>query len=460
VTFSPFPKNEISPSKRRISAATASSLLGSTQQEIDKSKPNNISEVLQSTFGRGNATVQPPIVPFKHGLVHTVLEAYNQHHALVLRPDDIWLAILSQFSLFVNGQDNTGTARSERLRQCFVAHEGKCTLEVWMGGTRHTVDYTAFADLMVDKVAETVVDPLLRTWMIPSFSTTTPNDRVVASVLVMATLKNYFEYELHLRCGIPQVTLAGTREDWLDIYHRVDKLVEYGPEATAWRDLLRPVLARFAHSFEDGWAESSKGSEFWQRIVHYKRGGSGPSFLSGWITAFCAFNDKGVSLMHVTSKSSVDDALLSPAVQSLLDDEPTKTSSVPHNTAEKNIQLHDPELDYKFGTIISYQPNRGCARLEVDGVHYHVIDTTKIPSACAEVDVRLDDNGEWFDTVMVAGLVGMSVTSVSASGRKEGDDSVIARGEVAPVPAWWIYISGPCTHPRALKAMGVNRKWD
>jgi hypothetical protein len=95
VTFSPFPKNEISPSKRRISAATASSLLGSTQQEIDKSKPNNISEVLQSTFGRGNATVQPPIVPFKHGLVHTVLEAYNQHHALVLRPDDIWLAILS-----------------------------------------------------------------------------------------------------------------------------------------------------------------------------------------------------------------------------------------------------------------------------------------------------------------------------------------------------------------------------
>ena len=29
------------------------------------------------------------------GLVGTVLQAYNYHQALVLRPDDIWLAILA-----------------------------------------------------------------------------------------------------------------------------------------------------------------------------------------------------------------------------------------------------------------------------------------------------------------------------------------------------------------------------
>jgi hypothetical protein len=49
--------------------------------------------------------------------VHTVILAYNKHHALIIRPDDVWLAILTQISLFVS-------ANAELLRASFVAHEG------------------------------------------------------------------------------------------------------------------------------------------------------------------------------------------------------------------------------------------------------------------------------------------------------------------------------------------------
>jgi len=57
------------------------------------------------------------IAPCQNGLIDTVLAGYNKHHALVLRPDDIWLSLMIQFSFFVN-------KHAEQLHGRFVAHEG------------------------------------------------------------------------------------------------------------------------------------------------------------------------------------------------------------------------------------------------------------------------------------------------------------------------------------------------
>ncbi|KAJ7478280.1 hypothetical protein FB451DRAFT_1172615 [Mycena latifolia] len=35
-----------------------------------------------------------------NSFVDTVLCAYTHHHALVIRPDDVWLAVVSQFSFY------------------------------------------------------------------------------------------------------------------------------------------------------------------------------------------------------------------------------------------------------------------------------------------------------------------------------------------------------------------------
>ena len=224
----------------------------------------------------------------KNGLVHTIVDAYNRHHALVLRPDDIWLCILTQFSLFVNGE-----GRAEQLRSVFVAHEGKRELTIVENGTRHTVDFGGMAKRMTDLIDENVIDPTLREWIIPNFTTTTPTDVVAASVIMMATLQAYFDYTFALRCGLPYVTLLGEKDDWDQIVQRIEKLKEYGPETTAWYHLLKPVVTRFPRAFEDGFAESPENREFWNRVVHWRPGGSGPTYLSGWVTAFCAFDEKG-----------------------------------------------------------------------------------------------------------------------------------------------------------------------
>lgn len=220
----------------------------------------------------------------KTGLIATVLAAYNHHHALVLRPDDIWIAILVQFNFYVN-------AHAEELRGKFVAHEGKQEVTVSTVGTRYTVDFGHLATAMTNEMDKFIVDPTLKEWILPRFSTTTENDTVVAAVTMMATLREYFSYKMVLMCGIPRVTLEGEKADWEEILKRTTKLKEYGRETTAWYTLLEPILSRFVRAFDE--PEAQKNIDFWQRVAHVYNQFSGSTYLSGWITAFCVFTGKG-----------------------------------------------------------------------------------------------------------------------------------------------------------------------
>jgi hypothetical protein len=65
-------------------------------------------EVLQSSFKTHEQLER--FQPCHNGFVQGVIEAYNGHHAISIRPDDVWLGILTQFSFYVN-------ANSEQLRK-------------------------------------------------------------------------------------------------------------------------------------------------------------------------------------------------------------------------------------------------------------------------------------------------------------------------------------------------------
>jgi hypothetical protein len=41
---------------------------------------------------------------------------------------------------------------------------------------------------------EKIVDPEVRDWPMPTFSTTTENDRAVSSMVMMVTMKEYFSF--------------------------------------------------------------------------------------------------------------------------------------------------------------------------------------------------------------------------------------------------------------------------
>jgi Domain of unknown function (DUF4419) len=178
-----------------------------------------------------------------------------------------------------------------------------------------------------------------------------------------------------MMCGLPSVTLEGERSDWVNLLNRVEKLDSFGEEPKVWAGLLRPVLSRFVSSFD-----GSPDLDFWGKICHYSRGGSGPSYLSGWITAFAVWSSEG--------------------------------------------KWQGPSLSGKKGE--RYLPG-GTYHLELDDAVYDVMDSSTVPTGFCEVDVELNDNGEKFDCMMVSGHMGR------LTGGEKGDT-------LSPLPAWFMFV--------------------
>jgi hypothetical protein len=207
--------------------------------------------------------------------------AYNEHHHLVLDPNAVWLAILAQFAVYVE-------TNAERLRSRFVAHEtGKVRLLAAQGAHLQTADFDKLsADLAA--AMEEHLQSAAKDWAMPNFSTTTNTDRTVACLMLMGAAQHYFDYEVHLLCGLPQVTLAGTVADWRSVRDRAHNLLQFDlldKRMSTWCGLLCPVLQQFVAS-----AEGHADFEWWLQMCNQQGGGSGPRYLSGWITVFSVFD--------------------------------------------------------------------------------------------------------------------------------------------------------------------------
>lgn len=151
--------------------------------------------IIDSSFSDANH-----VRPLHNGFINTVLDAYVQHNHLVLRPEDVWFAILVQFSFYVN-------KHSEDLREYFVDHAGKKKLKI----DQDILDMKSVVVQMTHLIAENVKDASLREWIMPSFTTTTMQDEIAASIIMMGTMQKYFVYMCEETCGIPSVTLLARR---------------------------------------------------------------------------------------------------------------------------------------------------------------------------------------------------------------------------------------------------------
>lgn len=220
-------------------------------------------------------------VPFDNGLFGTVIEAYNLHMNLVLRPDDIWLAIVQAVSNYVNKYP-------EEMRQHFVHFNDKQSLTVDGDGGFYTADWNTLIPQM-SKLIDKNTKNNIATWFTCNFSTTTINSRIASKVVAMAGMKKYFTYEFRFECGLPSVTLEGTKEDWLTLKENALKINEWNqPEFKKWSIVLQNVLQNFVDAF-DGKVDT----DFWNRIVKQKGGGSSVPTIHGWILTFAPWDNDG-----------------------------------------------------------------------------------------------------------------------------------------------------------------------
>ena len=198
---------------------------------------------------------------------------------------------------------------------------------------------------------------------------------MVTLLIYPLTHGRHINWDIELFCGLPSITLQGTKADWKNILARIDKLDNFGTtEPKNWADLLRPILRRFIRTFD-----GERDLDFWQRIIHV----DGPpgcdlcDSYSGWITAFSVWTPEGVWLP-------------SP------------------RTEEISARLSDKQ------------------RLILDGVQYpSLVPSNKICPGYAEVDVTLRKSGVDKKCKIVAGHVACQLLGPEDSG-------------IRPFPGWFL----------------------
>lgn len=227
-----------------------------------------------------------------NGFVLAVRLAYNHHVPLRLRADHIWITILNSIGLYIE-------KNAERLRESFVAHEGKLDLCVLVPPDWEASDDRIRWDDVIASICgliegNTVTE--VRSAFEAPFTTSDAIAATAARVSLMAALKSYFDYSMMTMCGIREVKLEGTEGDWILLRERVAGLGKIGGLGAAlgpWLSKLDTVLSNLIDTYN-----GRPDVAWWSHIYncHVRHGSGGGTYISGWFLDFFLYDSRGNEL--------------------------------------------------------------------------------------------------------------------------------------------------------------------
>ncbi len=144
-----------------------------------------------------------------HPFISALTYSFNDHRPLILSPDMIWLLICQGFGEHVN-------ANAEELRDRFVDHPGQKTLVVKRHDFVKGHEANPWPEVfpLFSKQIKKYSNNDLYDILVANYSTTTQAEKTAYEMTFMYTNKFYFAYRFETWCGIPSITLEGTKEDW------------------------------------------------------------------------------------------------------------------------------------------------------------------------------------------------------------------------------------------------------
>ncbi len=227
-----------------------------------------------------------------HSFYKGMINAYASHRGIVLSPDVIWLLISQGFAAHVN-------LNSEELRNKIVYHQGKKTLEVeshknlLLETDKVNWDsiFGEFEKQIRSNTKNNIADIITA-----DFSTTGRTEKISSQITLMESVKSYFEYKvMTLGCGIPDITLTGTPDDWRKVREKAQSLKGYGMDW--WIESLDPILKQFVDASEgkvvkEYWMEMVGSAKFRQTSCGMPTDNTELKF-DGWFTTFYPYNAFG-----------------------------------------------------------------------------------------------------------------------------------------------------------------------
>ena len=234
-----------------------------------------------------------------HPFFYGMYEAYASHRPFVLSPDMVWMLISQGFSHHIN-------ADPEKYRDRMVDFQGKMQLVVESDKPLNEAEWGKLIPEFAEEIKKNTKGTVAET-IIADFSTTTSYEQIASEITLMETTKTYFDFVvMYIVCGIPEITLLGTTEDWQKVYDKAMQLRSY--DLDWWIDELEPILAQFI--------KASKGkadTKFWRKMFkwHTQKEYGAPNVIDGWIVKFFPYDKYGkrFDLRTLTRDSSLPDEL-------------------------------------------------------------------------------------------------------------------------------------------------------
>lgn len=220
------------------------------------------------------------IVGMENGFAVAVRMAYHYHLPLRLRPDHIWITILNSFGLFIE-------KNAKALRASFVMHEGKMDLCVGVPPAWETDDSLIEWEKVIgvgeicNLITENSQDDVTSAFE-SRFTTTDAVSLTASRIALMAGMKSYFNFSMETACGIRQVCLEGTLDDWTLLRARVARLADFPGVRDLighWFDKVDGVLLQLVRTYQN------KPDKAWWSHIYTKNivnGSGGGVYLSGW----------------------------------------------------------------------------------------------------------------------------------------------------------------------------------
>lgn len=248
--------------------------------------------------------------------------AYAEHRPFVLSPDMVWLLINQGFAQHVK-------VNKESLRNKFVDFNGKKslvvksnTLKLNSPASEWEKIFPQFKEQIAKNTKGDLVDILSA-----DFSTTTPVEKVATDITIMKSVEPYFEFIIiYMACGIPEVTLKGTPEDWQKVLDKTRQLAKY--DLKWWTKELEPVLEEIV--------KTSKGDVdkvFWRNMFKYhsKKEYGAPKIVDGWIVKFFPYDKNGNrnNLKEISMKTKLPEEIVKVDLTYLKLKESGETEKIP-----------------------------------------------------------------------------------------------------------------------------------
>ncbi|MBI6726874.1 DUF4419 domain-containing protein [Pseudomonas viridiflava] len=214
------------------------------------------------------------------GFINVVAHAYSRHIGLVVNPHDIWFVILTNIVTLV--KDN-----ADQFKSIFTTSDEKQLL-LTPQNDAVDIDVNALIELLKESA------PVDISMFLPEFSDTTPEARLAMCASVLDMSQHYYDYGMFC-CGIPNIDLRGTREDWLNMCFAVDSIAKAvedsgAPELaitpiTKYLNGVRNIVTNILMSYDrEAAAFEQETFEFWNDIFTQNNVGSGGDLeVNGWI---------------------------------------------------------------------------------------------------------------------------------------------------------------------------------